>query len=285
MEFSMTDTQPQQPPQDQWFYTIKGEQSGPVGEFELIEMYNTKVLRDSDLVWSLSMKDWKPLGEVLPKIMRVIPAVTQIPQVPANPNIKPADSGGEYVLPSSPFDNPRTRDMQDNSRRAWRRFSARIIDFVFASFFTSFLWVSSLSEEAIQEVVSSPQNPPAFLLGAVLAVMGIVEVFAINRIGMTPGKWILRIRVVHSEGRFLTLTESLKRYLYVLVRGMGFMLFPLFAIFFVLSFVEVSQTGAALWDKRLSSEVQHGSMQGKHVAVASAIGAFVALALLALIGG
>jgi uncharacterized RDD family membrane protein YckC len=285
MEFSMTDTQPQQPPQDQWFYTIKGEQSGPVGELELIEMYNTKVLRDSDLVWSLSMKDWKPLGEVLPKIMRVIPAMTQPPQVPANPNIKPADSGGEYVLPSSPFDNPRTRDMQDNSRRAWRRFSARIIDFVFASFFTSFLWVSSLSEDAIQEVVSAPQNPPAFLLGAVLAVMGIVEVFAINRIGMTPGKWILRIRVVHSEGRFLTLTESLKRYLYVLVRGMGFMLFPLFAIFFVLSFVEVSQTGAALWDKRLSSEVQHGSMQGKHVAVASAIGAFVALALLALIGG
>ena len=281
----MTDTQPQQPPQDQWFYTIKGEQSGPVGEFELIEMYNTKVLRDSDLVWSLSMKDWKPLGEVLPKIMRVIPAMTQPPQVPANPNIKPADSGGEYVLPSSPFDNPRTRDMQDNSRRAWRRFSARIIDFVFASFFTSFLWVSSLSEEAIQEVVSAPQNPPAFLLGAVLAVMGIVEVFAINRIGMTPGKWILRIRVVHSEGRFLTLTESLKRYLYVLVRGMGFMLFPLFAIFFVLSFVEVSQTGAALWDKRLSSEVQHGIMQGKHVAVASAIGAFVALALLALVGG
>jgi uncharacterized RDD family membrane protein YckC len=285
MEFSMTDTQPQQPPQDQWFYTIKGEQSGPVGELELIEMYNTKVLRDSDLVWSLSMKDWKPLGEVLPKIMRVIPAMTQPPQVPANPNIKPADSGGEYVLPSSPFDNPRTRDMQDNSRRAWRRFSARIIDFVFASFFTSFLWVSSLSEEAIQSVVSAPQNPPAFLLGAVLAVMGIVEVFAINRMGMTPGKWILRIRVVHSEGRFLTLTESLKRYLYVLVRGMGFMLFPLFAIFFVLSFVEVSQTGAALWDKRLSSEVQHGIMQGKHVAVASAIGAFVALALLALVGG
>ena len=175
--------------------------------------------------------------------------------------------------------------MQDNSRRAWRRFSARIIDFVFASFFTSFLWVSSLSEEAIQSVVSAPQNPPAFLLGAVLAVMGIVEVFAINRMGMTPGKWILRIRVVHSEGRFLTLTESLKRYLYVLVRGMGFMLFPLFPIFFVLSFVEVSQTGAALWDKRLSSEVQHGIMQGKHVAVASAIGAFVALALLALVGG
>jgi hypothetical protein len=66
---------------------------------------------------------------------------------------------------------------------------------------------------------------------------------------------------------------------------MGFMLFPLFAIFFVLSFVEVSQTGAALWDKRLSSEVQHGSMQSKHVVVASAIGASVALALLAIIGG
>jgi uncharacterized RDD family membrane protein YckC len=143
-----------------------------------------------------------------------------------------------------------------------------------------------LSEEAIQSVVSAPQNPPAFLLGAVLIVMGIVEVLAISRTGMTPGKWILRIRVVHSEGRFLTLTESLKRYLYVLVRGgMGFMLFPLFAIFFVLSFVEVSQTGAALWDKRLSSEVQHGIMQGMHVAVASAIGAFVALALLALVGG
>jgi uncharacterized RDD family membrane protein YckC len=285
MEFSMTDTQPQQPPQDQWFYTIKGEQSGPVSEFELIEMYNTNFLCDSDLVWSFSMKDWKPLSEVLPKIMRVIPAMTQPLQVPANPNIKPADSGGEYVLPSSPFDNPRTRDMQDNSRRAWRRFSARIIDFFFASFFTSFLWVSSLSEVAIQEVVSAPENPPAFLLGAVLAVMGIVEVLAINRIGMTPGKWILRIRVVHSEGRFLTLTESLKRYLYVLVRGMGFMLFPLFAIFFVLSFVEVSQTGAALWDKRLNSEVQHGSMQGKHVVVASTIGAFVALALIALVGG
>jgi hypothetical protein len=120
--------------------------------------------------------------------------------------------------------------------------------------------------------------------------MGIVDVFAISRTGMTPGKWILRIRVVHSEGRFLTLTESLKRYLYVLVRsGMVFMLFPkilfLGAIFFILSFVEVSQTGATLWDKQLGTEVEHGSMQGKHVAVASAIGAFVALALLAQIGG
>ena len=52
----MTDTQPQHPPQDQWFYTIKGEQSGPVSEFELIEMHNTNFLCDSDLVWSLSMK-------------------------------------------------------------------------------------------------------------------------------------------------------------------------------------------------------------------------------------
>jgi hypothetical protein len=61
------ETQQQQSPQGQWFYIINGEQFGPVAESALIEMYNTNILCDSDMVWSPSMKDWEPLGEVLPK--------------------------------------------------------------------------------------------------------------------------------------------------------------------------------------------------------------------------
>lgn len=280
----MTDSQQQLSPELDWYYTVKGEQTGPVNEAELLDLYNKQVLCDSDLVWSEGMKSWKELGEVLPKIMRVMPVKPQPPQVPANPNMNQAETGDEYVLPNSPFDTPKTRDIEDNAKRAWRRFLARMIDFVFASFVTSFIWVSMLSDDAIVAVVETPQNPPAFLLAIVLVVMGIIEVFAIHKKGMTAGKWILRIRVVHADNRFLSLAESFKRYLYVLVRGMGFMLFPLFAIFFALSFVEVAQTGSALWDKRLNCEVQHGQMQAKHLAVATAIGVFIALSLLALLG-
>ncbi|MBC8370295.1 MAG: RDD family protein [Planctomycetes bacterium] len=267
----------------QWFYTVSGQQLGPVTEEQLLELYNQQQIKSQDLVWCDGMKDWKTIGEVLPKIMRVIPAKPQPPQVPANPNINKVDVGDEYVMPVSPFDKQSTNNAQENSRHAWQRFVARMFDGIVYVVIAGIVLAVSLSPEQLQGWY---QNLAGFSVYNVLVMLalGVIEAFFLSRTGMTPGKWIMRVRVVHSEQRFLTFSEALKRYFYVLIRGMGLGLFPLNAIFNALSYVELTQTGTTLWDKRLGSEVQYGQMQVSHKVAAAVLSAIMALTLLAMLG-
>jgi uncharacterized RDD family membrane protein YckC len=270
-------------PQAQWFYTLKGEHAGPISEAEMLTMHEQRQLRGSDLVWSQGMKGWKPLDEVLPKIMRVIPVKPTPPPVPANPNIEQAEVGEEYVIPQSPFDAARSVGHQENSRRAWQRFVARMFDGIFYVVIAGVVLAALFSEH---EIMQAYENLSGFSMYNILMmlVLGVLEAFMISKWGMTPGKWIMRVRVVHSEQRFLSFSEALKRYFYVLVRGMGLGLFPLNAIFNTLSYVEVTQTGNTLWDKRLECEVQHGQMLGIHRASAWVLSTIMVLVILAMIG-
>ncbi|MFT7517176.1 MAG: putative RDD family membrane protein YckC [Myxococcota bacterium] len=268
---------------EQWFYTVRGEQLGPVSEAEMFDLYKQGKIKDSDMVWSVGMKDWKAIAEVLPKIMRVAPAKPQPPVVPANPNIDQVDVGDEYVVPKSPFDKPRTISQQDNSRRAWQRFVARMFDGIVYVIIAGIVLALTTTEAQLTEMYVNFSSFSVYNIVGML-VVGVLEALMISRSGMTPGKWIMRIRVVHADKRFLSFSEALKRYFYVLIRGMGLGLFPLNAIFNAVSYVEVTQTGSSLWDKRLDCEVQHGQMQGVHKVCAFVLSGVMALTLLAMLG-
>lgn len=269
---------------EQWFYTVKGERLGPVSEVQMLDLYKQGKIKDSDLVWSVGMKDWKTISEVLPKIMRVVPVKPQPPVVPANPNIEQVEVGDEYVVPNSPFDKPRTVGQQENSRRAWQRFVARMFDGIVYVIIAGMILAFTTTEAELTIMYENFSGFSVYNIIGMLAI-GVIEAVMISRSGMTPGKWIMRIRVVHAEQRFLSFNEALKRYFYVLIRGMGLGLFPLNAIFNALSYVEVTQTGSSLWDKRLDCEVQHGQMQGIHKACAVILSGIMVLTLLAMLGG
>src|SRR2546421_619086 len=49
---------------DQWFYTERGQQAGPVSELELRQLAAAGRLQESDLVWREGMPQWSPVTTV-----------------------------------------------------------------------------------------------------------------------------------------------------------------------------------------------------------------------------
>jgi hypothetical protein len=68
----------------EWYYARGGQQSGPVTFEQLGELARNGGLNPKDLVWTSSMKDWTPAGQV-PELF-VAPATPAAPPAdPANP--------------------------------------------------------------------------------------------------------------------------------------------------------------------------------------------------------
>ncbi|MDP6963021.1 MAG: RDD family protein [Planctomycetota bacterium] len=266
-----------------WYFACDGKQDGPISEEQLLDYHRQRKLRDDDLVWAEGMRDWKPLGEVLKKIMRVEPVKPQPPQVPQNPNMSVVTNSDEQGVASHPLSQPRSATQQVNSQNAWKRFVARMFDSVCYVIIGGILMAVFMTEEQLEQAVGTFSGMSGYSFVLMLS-LGLIEAAFISKWGMTPGKWVMRIRVVHKDQRFLSYFEALKRTLFVFVRGMGLGLFPLNVIFNALSYVEVTQTGNAIWDKRLGIEVQHAQMHIQHKVCSTILAVVMTLLILALLG-
>jgi GYF domain 2 len=49
-----------------WFYSVNGQQSGPVSDSQLDELLQSGKINSNTLVWHDGMTDWKPFGTVRP---------------------------------------------------------------------------------------------------------------------------------------------------------------------------------------------------------------------------
>lgn len=81
----------------QWYYARDGQQSGPVTFEQLGEIARSGVLDPmKDLVWTSTMKDWTPAGQV-----------PGLYVAPANPVVAPvADPSNPYATPQSAWTEP-----------------------------------------------------------------------------------------------------------------------------------------------------------------------------------
>lgn len=79
----------------EWFHARGGQQSGPVTFDQLKELARGGGLNAKDLVWTSSMKDWQPAGEV--EGLFENPAFTGQP---------PADPSNPYAAPQSAWQEP-----------------------------------------------------------------------------------------------------------------------------------------------------------------------------------
>ena len=78
----------------EWFYARGGQQSGPVPFQQIVEMARSGALSRSDLVWTSTMKDWLPAGQMA----EIFPAAS----TPALPVQNPSNP---YAAPSSPWND------------------------------------------------------------------------------------------------------------------------------------------------------------------------------------
>lgn len=82
-----------------WFYTINGEQKGPVSEDELKQLFDSGLIKLTDLVWREGMSDWASYGSVFEGIQETPTRTTQAGQANKTSPI-PVASGANGRTPN-----------------------------------------------------------------------------------------------------------------------------------------------------------------------------------------
>jgi uncharacterized RDD family membrane protein YckC len=83
----------------------------------------------------------------------------------------------------------------------------------------------------------------------ILSSWALIESILLSTLGTTPGKWFLKIKLLHANGAKLSFSEALHRSFSVWVMGMGCGV-PLVNIFALsYSYFSLKRKGATLWDQ------------------------------------
>ena len=123
-------------------------------------------------------------------------------------------------VPAPP--HPETADIR--YRIPWRRFLARWLDH---ALYTA-LWLAFLALCFRVNILERNLGETALDTGAALALMLILEPAFLHRLGATPGKALLGLRLTRSDGSFLGWMEAFQRTLGVILVGLGLMI-PVFS--------------------------------------------------------
>ena len=226
-----------------------GVQQGPFTLQDLQKKAADGDLLETDLVWYDGCSSWvkarsipgvldRPEKEALDIATEPLPATTVTPDVP-NPQIRP-----------------------------WVRYWARMID----------LSIFNLSLGMLIAVLTPGMVPGLSnqYFGFVsLAAYMLLEPLLMSSIGVTPGKWLLRIRVRDGEGNVLSTAAAYKRSFQVWMLGLAGGLPLLSLATMVFSFNRLKQNGKTIWDDNGAFQVIH-----EPIGKARLIGAFAYFAII-----
>lgn len=145
--------------------------------------------------------------------------------------------------------------------RPWPRYFARVIDVVLlglVSMFVLGIVLEIFAEGGAQLLVKMSEGIGGMVLSSMLLfVLALPLVAGLLAFAQTPGKWLFGIRVRNADGSRMGLWKALKREAWVLVRGVGFG-FPVVTLFtHIMSYSDLKDDGATVWDRRLRCDVRH----------------------------
>lgn len=253
----------------EWYWAQDGEQHGPLAEEELRKRFVVGDLPKETLVWSDGMSDWAPASRVAALTAPMAPP----PPPPSRgvPNAEPAvaTAGAGAQGPSV---RAATSDSSQAARRAWARFAARSIDLALPLLAALLFGLWPSEEDYVGRMLMSVGG---------MAVWIFLEPLFLMRSGMTPGKWLFRVRVVHADGRFLSYLEGLKRGAQAVVMGLGAGFPVLSLVMPALAFRDYTVNGSTPWDRSGRFEVQHGQIGTPQKAVLAVLLMVLVLSLLA----
>lgn len=256
-----------------WYYAVGEDQRGPISAEDLRGKLICGELPVNTMVWSEGMAGWAS-AEKVPELFRPAPPKAE-PTPIIVPQVEPSTAGkvhGTGQTRSESSQGPlggnihggqaqATPEHMVRTRHAWHRFFARTADILlFSNAVALFAESNATAAPSFFELALSV----AFSLG----MWAFLEALFLSRWGMTPGKWIFRIRVVHEEQRFLTFGEALQRSFLVLMQGQFFGIPPMNILFQALAFKELVDHNHTQWDRKVRTEIQHAPMRGMHVGVA-----------------
>lgn len=225
-----------------WYYANGGQRNGPVEDEEFFQLVQRGQVRDDTLVWKQGMGDWKRYAEVAPAL--AIPPVLPGATVASGPRdfAQEQSQGGSFsssqalrsdIFPKRVFAG------------FWLRVVARLIDGVIlwivgqivSAIVTRFVMPDAM--KTMLEVRNSPGEVTpeqiglmmqAFLLIYIiqLAIGLTYEIIFVSKVGATPGKMALGLRIERADGSRLSVGRIIGRYfgqiLSALIFGIGYII-------------------------------------------------------------
>lgn len=234
-----------------WFYARGGQQSGPVTFENLKELARSGGLDAKDLVWTSSMKDWQPAGE-MDGLITASTAIGQSAPDPSNPYAAPQSAWqepapqatGEILPGSEPIDVGAC--VKRGFELTKRNFATILL--VGLAYIGAFIGVSLLggliqglagaSNSSLGE--SSPNMAPAAIIAVLVWIIN--QVFSIFlslglvRIGLNlvSGKQVSVGQLFGEGGKLLPAIGA--SILFGLMAGLGFLLLIVPGIYVILRY-------------------------------------------------
>lgn len=214
------------------FWIIRdGDKTGPFEDYEVREMIRSGKVGSDSRVWFDGAEGWEKASEV--ELLKG-EFTRKSPEPPPLPK------------PREPF-------------RPWRRFGARFYDsFLYSLILAAVARLSGVS------LIPEPGSVPSvwFIIGTILPAI-LIEAALVSSVGMTPGKWLLRMRVETLKGGMLTTGQAFVRSMRVWILGMGMRQPILMALGHILSLWFGLKRGVLLWDLQSGFEVSSAELSNR----------------------
>jgi len=232
----------------QWFIlNDKNEQEGPISESTLGQLFSIGSVKPSTPVWTQALADWSTYQSEFPSSHSSETRRTIL----ESPTIKTAHQSRPNSEAANRFFG--------GIHRPWRRCLARFVDVnLFGNIILlCCLFVLNRTFPSISGTISSYLLNP-ITSGVILLLAWLpAEWLFISLIGFTPGKWLFGITILSASGNKLTLRDSFKRYISMMIQGVGLCI-PLVAFFTAIySYGQLTSKGSTAWDRAADCRVLH----------------------------
>lgn len=204
-----------------WYYLDGEKRVGPLAREAFEENVREGLIRAKTYVWSEGMPQWRPYGDVAREHgLDLLPGKESCASCG---RAIPADElldypGGAICAHCKPFalqqliENGHVPRTSQHYAGFWIRFVAKIVD-------NLLLMAVGMMFGVVVGVAAGATGSEGLMIAAQLflyflnmAIGAVYTTFFLGRYGATPGKMILKIRVVRSDGTPLTYQRALGRY-------------------------------------------------------------------------
>ncbi len=227
---------------------INGKRSGPYPDYEIRSRIEHGQMTSEEMVWHEGLPEWTPVGE-LELFRNSLEQQEQVPEVVPPPLPKAYMERSASAKPS-PY--------------LARRFWARWMDL---TFYSGLWWLGMyLGGRDISAALDNTS-----LVFSMFLPWFAIEAWLIHRIGTTPGKWLMGLKVSNEDGSPLVLKQSIWRGLRVLIVGVGFGWLPLALLCQTMSWFTTRHLGKPIWDYMGNHKVEAGLLSPFRIVVLVAV--------------
>jgi uncharacterized RDD family membrane protein YckC len=153
----------------------------------------------------------------------------------------------------------------------WVRYWARLIDNVTLVMVIGYMIILLVPSRFYASFFGA-----AYVGGIIFAIVryfiwSFIEALFISKLGYTPGKWLLNVRVLKHDGTKLSYKQALERVFLVMLLGEGMFFSIIGIVMNQLSFKTLNKNGVTKWDEKLEVSVTHKKIQPLRIIIAVVI--------------